>query len=249
MIEHPDSLLARATVNRIWYHFFGRGLVQPIDDMRLTNPATHPQLLEELTESFRSHHYDVAHLVRQIVLSSAYRRRAPATATESQLDLTYNFGPRKIVSPDILLDLIDTATGSLIPISNDESVKRSIQLQDPTAPSPTLDALGRCSRSETCQPVSATSSLTLMLHWINGETLNERIQNERHWLKLKLRENLDPTETHNQMYLRTLCRYPQENERYLFLKSLEQLSEREREDFWEDVFWALLSSKDFLENR
>lgn len=249
MIEHPDALLARATVNRIWFHFFGRGLVQPVDDMRLTNPATHPQLLHELTEAFRSHQYDVAYIVRQIVLSSAYRRQAPATAAESQLDLTYNFGPRKTVPPDVLLDLIDTATGSLIPISNQESVRRAIQLQDPTEPSQTLDALGRCSRSETCQTTSATSSLTLMLHWINGETLNDRIRNERHWLNLMLQENLEPVELYDRMYLRTLCRYPQDIERTLFLQSLKQSSATERKALWEDLFWALLASKDFLENR
>jgi hypothetical protein len=249
MIEHPDSLLAKSTVNRVWSHFFGRGLVEPVDDIRLTNPATHPQLLEALTTSFVSQGYDIRSLIREIVLSKAYRRQAPATTAESRSDITYSFGPRKTLSPDVLLDLIDDATGSSLPITEKQAGQRAIQLEDPTTPSMTLDTLGRCARSEVCSTPSATSSLSLMLHWINGETLNERITAEEHWLKSTLKQNITPQEMLDRMYLRTLCRYPSAAERDTYLQALEPLPETERSAGWEDLFWALLSSKDFLDNR
>jgi hypothetical protein len=249
LIEHPDSLLAKSTVNRVWSHFFGRGLVEPVDDMRLTNPATHPQLLQALTAGFVSKRYDIRSLIREMVLSKAYRRQAPATTAESLSDITYNFGPRKAIPPDVLIDLIDDATGSSLPLTDKPSVQRAIQLEDPTTPSMTLDTLGRCARSDVCNTTSATSSLSLMLHWINGETLNERITDEKHWLKSTLKENLESEEMLDRMYLRTLCRYPSTEERNTYLPALEPLSAAERMSGWEDLFWALLSSKDFLDNR
>jgi len=88
-----------------------------------------------------------------------------------------------------------------------------------------------------------------MLHWINGETLNERITAEEHWLKSTLKQNITPQEMLDRMYLRTLCRYPSAAERDTYLQALEPLPETERAAGWEDLFWALLSSKDFLDNR
>ena len=249
LIEHRDTPLAKSTVNRLWSHFFGRGLVEPVDDMRLTNPATHPQLLQALTTNFVSRGYDMRFLIREIVLSEAYRRQSPATTTESLNDITYNFGPRKTLSPDVLLDMIDDATGSSLPITEKQSAARAIQLADPTSPSMTLDTLGRCSRSDACMTPSITSSLSMMLHWINGETLNERITHEQHWLKSTLKQNLEPKEMLDRMYLRTLCRYPSASECDSLLRALEPLKEAEVVAGWEDLFWALLSSKDFLDNR
>lgn len=249
MIETPDTLLAKATVNRVWSHFFGRGLVEPVDDMRSTNPATHPQLLRALTSAFVSQRYDLRSLQREIVLSAAYRRQSPSTTAESNADFTYNYGPRKAITPDVLLDLIDDATGSSLPIADQASPDRAIQLEDPTTASMTLDTLGRCARSEACNTPSATSSLSLMLHWINGDTINQRIENEQHWLKSTLKQNPEPVKLLDDMYVRALCRHPQPAERDLFLKKLDQLELAQREAYWEDLFWALLSSKDFLDNR
>ena len=249
MIQHPDSHLAKATVNRVWSHFFGRGLVEPVDDMRLTNPATHPQLLQSLTSNFIAQRYDLRALTREIVLSEAYRRESPSTTTASRNDFTYSFGPRKSLSPDVLLDLIDDATGSTLPIAERTEIERAILLEDPTTPSGALDTLGRCVRSEACTTSSATSSLALMLHWINGETVNQRIVHEQHWLKSTSKEDIGSDELLNRMTLRTLCRYPTPAEQQSFVQVLNQLPPEQREAGWEDLFWALLSSKDFLDNR
>lgn len=249
MIQHPDSHLAKATVNRVWSHFFGRGLVEPVDDMRLTNPATPPQLLQSLTSNFIAQRYDLRALTREIVLSEAYRRESPSTTTASRNDFTYSFGPRKSLSPDVLLDLIDDATGSTLPIAERTDIERAILLEDPTTPSGVLDTFGRCVRSEACTTSSATSSLALMLHWINGETVNQRIVHEQHWLKTTLKEDIGSDELLNRMTLRTLCRYPTPAEQQSFIQLLNQLPPEQREAGWEDLFWALLSSKDFLDNR
>jgi hypothetical protein len=249
MIQHPDSHLAKTTVNRLWSHFFGRGLVEPVDDMRLTNPATHPQLLQSLTASFIAQRYDLRALTREIVLSKAYRRESPTTTNASRSDFTYSFGPRKSLSPDVLLDLVDDATGSTLPIAERTDIERSILLEDPTTPSPALDTLGRCVRNDACTSSSATSSLALMLHWINGETVNQRIVHEQHWLKTTLNEGIGSEELLKRMTLRTLCRYPTPAEQQSFIQVLNQLPPKQREAGWEDLFWALLSSKDFLDNR
>ncbi|MFN7877114.1 MAG: DUF1549 domain-containing protein [Pirellula sp.] len=249
MIQHPDSLLAKATVNRLWSHFFGRGLVEPVDDMRLTNPATHPQLLQSLSASFIAQRYDIRALIREIMLSEAYRRESPTTTSASRSDFTYSFGPRKPLSPDVLLDLVDDATGSTLPIAERTEIERAILLEDPTTPSLALDTLGRCVRNEICSTSSATSSLALMLHWINGETVNQRIVHKQHWLKTTIKEDIESEELLKLMTLRTLCRYPTPAEQHKLLQVLNQLPPEQREAGWEDLFWALLSSEDFLDNR
>jgi hypothetical protein len=217
--------------------------------MRLTNPATHPQLLQSLTASFIAQRYDLRALTREIVLSEAYRRESPTTTAASRSDFTYSFGPRKSLSPDVLLDLVDDATGSTLPIAERTEIERAILLEDPTTQSPALDTLGRCVRSEACTTSSATSSLALMLHWINGETVNQRIGHEQHWLKTTLKEDIGSEELLKLMTLRTLCRYPTLAEQQRILPVLNQLPVEQREAGWEDLFWALLSSKDFLDNR
>jgi hypothetical protein len=91
--------------------------------------------------------------------------------------------------------------------------------------------------------------LALMLHWINGETVNQRIVHEQHWLKTTLNEGIGSEELLKRMTLRTLCRYPTPAEQQSFIQVLNQLPPKQREAGWEDLFWALLSSKDFLDNR
>ena len=249
MLDAKAPVAARATVNRLWSHFFGRGLVEPIDDLRLTNPATHPQLLNELTDSLLRQQYDLKQLMRMMVLSEAYRRQAPSSAEKSLGDVTYDDGPRKSLTAEVLLDLINDATGNknIDRLKSDDG--RAIQIADPTTPSPTLDTLGRCVRSDACAAPTANSSLALMLHWINGETINDRIMQPDHWLQQSLSADQPFSEIIDEMYLRTLCRRPLVADRQNHVARLTDLPVTERLAYLEDLQWALLSSRDFLDNR
>lgn len=243
--EHPHA--ARAFVNRHWAHFFGRGLVHPVDDIRTTNPATHPQLLSTLTNTLVSHNYDFRLLTKQIVLSSAYQRLSPDSLPSSLNDFGYVYGPRKPLPAEVLLDMLADATAVPELLSNDPSLTRSILVADPTVPSEALDALGRCTANRDCNSSTANTSLTAMLHWINGETLNKRIQSPNGWLAQRLTSTSDE-ELVTEMYLRTLSRAPQEVEKQTWLTELKELDPTARKPFFEDLFWALLTSNDFIHN-
>jgi len=245
VVSADNPLFARAFVNRVWKHLMGRGLVEPVDDLRPTNPATHPELLDALAHDFAANGFDLRRLVGGIVRSAAYQRSArplPGNATDDRL---YSHALLKLPDGRVLLDMIAQATGVPEEFPDQPGVERAVQLVGAQSPSMALDILGRCARETSCETASvAGGGLAQALHLVNGATINRRLG--QGYLARWLPENPSNHELITRLYLHTLSRVPQP----------EELSEWEtrlatgdaRSAVAEDLLWALLNSREFTFN-
>ncbi|TWT91852.1 DUF1549 and DUF1553 domain-containing protein [Neorhodopirellula pilleata] len=242
--------LARVTVNRLWRELMGRGLVEPVDDLRATNPATHPELLEWLAQDFADHEFRFKHTIGKICHSQAYQRQCePVLGNETD----ETFYSRKLARPleaEVIADAIGDVTG--IPLELDAPMTtRVVNLTNNLAESRTLDLLGRCDRTADCTGVNgASESLAQALYWINGPLLQDRVSAVDGKLFQLLRHSNDDGWVLDQLFLLTLTR-PDASDSPFWKAELERDSDLDTETrraFFEDVFWGILASQAFAAN-
>lgn len=240
-----DRQFARAIVNRLWQAMMGRGLVEPIDDMRQTNPPSHPELLRKLTDDFAEHGYNLRRALRQIVLSETYARSAQTTPENAADDRFYSRAYAKPMLPEVLADAVDDVLQS----QNDDK-DRHIKIIDPLEPAPTLDILGRCNRAGGCADgESRARGLAAQLHILNGEFINAKFARPEHRLTKMLSGATSTAEIIREFYLAGLTREPTNEELQNWSKKLDVGGETKRRERLEDFVWSMLSSKVFTENR
>ena len=247
--DADNSLFARNVVNRVWKQLMGRGLVEPIDDMRVTNPPTHPELLDELSQYFIENGFRLKPLIREICLSETWFRGS-SVGVDSVDTLFWSSRPPARLSPEVLLDCLGDVTGvpEEIPGQSDASV-RIIHLARLSAPMPSLEALGRCPEKGSCAggDVVSTDSLPLALHLINGALLNRRLTPESPLIKPLIAVSDDHSKVIEELYLRVLSRPAQPAELDVWIKELDAaLSADRMESTIIDIAWALLTSDEFL---
>jgi hypothetical protein len=246
----PDNpLLAKAVVNRYWGHFFGAGLIDPIDDMRATNPASNPELLEALARDFVEHGYDIKHLVRTIMTSRVYGLTTAPNGS-NQLD-TRNFARRypERLSPYVLMDAISDATG--VPEKIDYfDVKRAIQIPNERGRSEFLDLFGRTKRQTACEcETRSDPSLAQILYFMNSRELHEKIANKDGVLSGLIADGKSTAEIVEGLYLRVLSRMPASDELNDAVALIDEpQDEMQRRELLEDFMWTLLNSREFLFN-
>ncbi|MFO0868061.1 MAG: DUF1549 domain-containing protein [Pirellulales bacterium] len=248
LADPQRSRLARAHVNRLWRALFGRGLIEPVDDLRVTNPATHPELLEWLVAQFHQHRGDLHALVRLLVHSQAYGRVARDTASSEEWRF-YAAAAYRPVEPEVLADMLTEVLGVPAPLGTTPLGTPAQRLVDPLAPAPTLDLLGRCRRPTACPPNSASPGLSARLHLLNGDLINARLVAPAGRLAQSLASGASDTERQTDFVLRALGRPPTPNEREAWSRELAALARQERSGWWEDWLWSLLNSRDFTHNR
>lgn len=241
-----NPYFARAFVNRVWKHMMGRGLVEPVDDFRVSNPPTNPALLDALAADFVQGGYDLRRLVRAIASSRTYQ--ATSKAEDGHADGGRLFGRAHVrpIGAKVLLDAIAQATDFQLTFKGHPRVTRAVQLMDGLVEFEELDVLGRCRRDVRCddRPGGAGAGLAAALHLMNGSTVNDRVPGPvTANLLLKRRTNAEAVE---ELFLRTLSRPPTERERGHFLRLLFDADDRETAA--EDLLWALLNSREFVFN-
>lgn len=254
MTDHPD--FARATVNRYWGHFFGRGLVEPVDDFRLGNPATHPRLLNRLAEDFREHGYDLKHLIRRIVLSRTYQLSSRTHPGNRDDRINYSHALPRALEAEVLLDAISTATGvpeDFVPPGGEiyayETASpgtRAINLKFPASyRSRFLDIYGRPQR-DSVGGRDNKANLSQALHILVGGTYNRKLGRPGGRLAALLDRQASDREAIEELYLATVSRFPADEE----LSRLTALvgSHSQRGEALEDLLWALITSREFAEN-
>ncbi|MFN9719572.1 MAG: DUF1549 domain-containing protein, partial [Planctomycetota bacterium] len=206
-----DLLFARATVNRLWRHMFGRGLVEPTDDLRNTNPATHPELLKALARDFAANGYRLRPTLKTIVLSSTYGRSDQTFEGNHADDRFYSHAIRRPLEPEVLLDAISDVTGSA-GLSDPHPATRAVQVIDMASPNEALDVLGRCQRIAGCsEGESRSGSLATQLHLLNGDAINRRLRDPSGRLQKLIMANRPIVEIIDEFYLRALGRPPFDN--------------------------------------
>lgn len=250
LTQKSNPYFSKAIVNRLWKNMMGRGLVEPVDDFRSTNPATHPKLLDELARDFQSNGYQLRHTLRQIATSAAYARSANANPQNKDDDRYYAHALRRGIEPEVLADAITDVLGLPETYGNEPNGTRAVALINSRTPSRTLDVLGRCDRQESCEAsVPQTGGLPQMLHLFNGPLLNERIASQDSRLDQLIRSGKSPIEIMQAFYRLALGRELSEMELQHWQQQTKDLSTKaEQRSFLEDFVWGLLSSQDFRTN-
>lgn len=244
----PDNpYFARNLVNLVWAHFFGRGLVEPVDDARVTNPPSHPELQDELARRFVASGYDFRQLIRELCTSTTYQLASVGEAGNH--DDTRNFShvlPRRMRA-EVLLDAIGAVTETTNKFRGLPDGARAVQIADGSISNYFLDTFGRASRETVCScEVKVDPNLSQALHLLNGDTTQQRIVNGG-VVARQLTAGRSPQQIVDDLYLRCFARRPGAAERDRIDAALAAEPGQERE-ILEDLFWALLNSREFLFN-
>ena len=241
----PDNpLFARAFANQVWKELMGRGVVEPVDDLRPTNPPSNPALLDALAADFVRQGYDLRRLIRAIATSRTYQLASQVNQINRQDDCFFSHAYLKPLTAQVLADAIVQATGSPDEFSGYAPGTRAVMLMDPQAPSYTLDVFGRCPRTSSCEnPAQFGGGLSQALHLVNGPVVNSKTGQVVNRLLAKPGSNRAMIE---ELYLSTLSRFPNSQELTHWDNTL-SMAESKREAM-EDLLWALLNSRAFAFN-
>ncbi len=242
-----NRLFARNIANRYWGYMFGKGIVNPIDDMRVTNPPTNPQLLDFLADELTRSHYDLKHLLAIICNSQAYQRGSAATGDNLKDELFFTHYMPKRLGAETLLDAIDFACGTQEKFNQLPPGTRAIQLPDPNVGSDFLDTFGRPLRVISCEcERTVEPNLSQTLRLMNGELINRKVgQGEGRIFKMIAAKKPNDAIL-NDIYTCALGRPPRRDERLQVMGALAFAPDRK--PVFEDVLLILLNSKEFLFN-
>jgi hypothetical protein len=242
----PDNrFFARGFVNRIWSYFFHRGIVEPVDDVRSTNPPINPALLDALTNDFVEQRFDLRRLMRRIVTSATYQRSSIPTATNRHDEQNFSRAIPRRVPAEALLDSLVQATGVAENFGGAPGGFRAAQLPDAAVDNQFLNLFGKPQRMEACECERDNSSNMLQaLHFMNGASILARVQNPAGRPAQLLGQKLPDDKLVTELYLWSLARNPSEKELKLGLEFFKSYGKRQSEAA-QDLMWALLNSKDF----
>ncbi len=248
-IASPDNkLTSRALVNRIWGQLLGRGLVEPFDDMRETNPATNEPLLSALADDFVAHRFDLRHLMRTIVTSRVYGLSSEPNPSNVRDTQNYSRAYRKRLSAEVLLDAVCDVTGEFESFDGMPPGTRAVQLWDQRLPSTFLDTFGRPQRKTLCQCERLTeTTLSQVLHLLNSPIVNDKINAPTGRAARLAASQRSTDEIIGELYLAAFGRPPQADELTAARAALND-SGASRRQATEDILWALLNSAEFVLN-
>jgi hypothetical protein len=250
LTARDNPFFARNLVNRFWGYTMGRGLVEPLDDMRATNPASNPELLDALAKDFAEHKFDLKHLLRTILNSRAYQLSSlttPGNAADAANVHYARFTVRRLTAEQ-LADALDFATGTREKYKGLPLGTRAIQLPDAGVQSFLLDVFGRPSRQIVCEcERTAQPNIAQALHLLNGDFLNKKLTASTGRIETLLKAKKALPEVVEELYLVTLSRPPRADETTRALEWLRH-APTPREGA-QDLLWALLNSREFLFNR
>ena len=254
--ENP--YFTRSIANRVWANFFGRGIVEPVDDLRISNPASNEPLLQAISEHLAKNDYDLKSLMRLILRSETYRRSStPLPENEGDQKYYSRYYPRRLMA-EVLQDAITSVTrvspkynritlsdGSTEGTSLYREGTRALQLSDSAVTSYFLKTFGRNEREITCEcERSNKPSMVQVLHLSNGDTLNNNLRSKQSCVNTMITQGND--DIIDEAYLLCLSRRPSDSERKRLQNIFGMAPETERRGVAEDLFWALMTSREFL---
>jgi hypothetical protein len=247
-ITAPDNpFFARATANWVWAQFFGKGLADPPDDLSRSNPPVHPALLDALARHFVTHKFDLKDLIRTVATSETYGLSSGTVpGNEKDRRLFSHHVPRPL-SPHQMADALAQATDVPNRFPNKPAHTRAIEVYDPATSSTILDTFGRCNRTTACAAVATPPlSLRQSLLLIGGDVIESKVSSLNGYLTGLLELSPAPDEVVENLYLRVLCRLPTPVEQLRWSAELKQATSLREAS--EDLFWALLNSREFAFN-
>lgn len=248
MTSPKNPFFARAIANRLWAHYFGRGLIDPIDDVRATNPATNEPLLNALGAHLIEVKYDLKAFTRTLLSSRVYQLSTRPNETNRLDEQNYSRAAWKPLPAEVLLDAVCQATGSAEHFNGWPKGSRAIQIWDNRMPSYFFKIFGRPARLTSCAcERGAEPSIVQALHLMNAPETVSKIRHRDGRAATLARSRLTPDQIVEELYLTTLSRYPTEAEKKLMKQAF--LEAETRREAVEDILWALLNTKEFTFNR
>lgn len=247
-LGQPDNpFFARNFANRYWAYLIGRGIVEPIDDMRATNPASNPALLNALAEDLIRHHFDAKHLLRTIATSRTYQLATNLTPEVDKDGTLFSYRIPRRMPAEVLLDGINQITGHTEKFAGQPQGTRAISLPDPAVESDFLMTFGRPQRNNPCECGRDSSpDLLQALHLINNAGLQEKLAAEKGRIASLLASQRSDDQIAEELYLAAYARLPTASE----LATIRELAATttNRKELLEDVLWSLLNSPEFAFN-
>ncbi len=251
-LASPDNpYFSRNIANIVWSHFFGVGIIDPVDDVRISNPASNPELLEALGSRFEGEYgYDFRQLVRDICNSAAYQRSTKANP--SNKDDLNNFAKARVrrQRAEVMLDTITQVTETKNKFTGLPLGARAVQIADGNTSDYFLTTFGRATRETVCScEVKMDPSLSQALHLLNGPTVTQKIEAGA-VVKTALADGRTSEQVVEEIYVRSLSRKPTKDEIEQIMVQVASVGDdaAQREQVLNDVFWAVLNSKEFMFN-
>lgn len=246
-LASPDNpYFAKNLANIVWAHFFGRGIIHEVDDVRISNPAVNPELLDELGKKFTEYNYDFRKLVRDICTSRTYQLSTATNETNESDHRNFAHTELRRIRAEVMLDCISIVTTTQDKFPGLPVGARAVQIADGNTATYFLTTFGRASRETVCScEVKMEPNLSQALHLLNGDTTNAKIQ-QGGLIAARLKEGKTPPEIITELYLRCFSRVPNDQE----LASLVAIvgEQQNSQESLEDVFWSMLNSREFLFN-
>lgn len=262
MTDAANPYFARSISNRVWANFFGRGLVEQVDDLRLSNPASNEALLAQLSQHVVEVDFDLKQLMRTILQSETYQRgSAPLAENESEQRYHSRYYPKRLMA-EVMLDSIDQVLGTTtsfneiaFPGADRQKTDfyaegtRAIELFDASVNSYFLKTFGRNPREITCEcERSDEPSMVQVLHLSNGDTLNPKLASKQNVITDAIAQGRSNEWVIEELFARALARKPQDEERKKLLAVLSEYGDNDRLTGLQDVAWSVLTSTEFTFN-
>jgi len=253
--ENP--FFAKATVNRLWSQLFGKGIIDPVDDIRSSNPASNQPLLDALAKDFTDRNFDIRHMLRTMLNSRTYQLSARTNKFNADDKLNFSRALPRRLSAEQLLDTLTQATGvresfrsryGEATVAQPSGGLRAGQLPDRMLTAEMLDLFGRPRGESTCAcERHEEASMTQALHLINGKSLGTRLASPNGRLaKVLATPSITTEQVIEELYLIVLCRMPKANEIELMTKHFQASADRTKAA--QDAMWVLFNTKEFLFN-
>jgi hypothetical protein len=261
LVSPENPYFTRAIVNRIWANFFGIGLVDAVDDLRKTNPASHEKLLDATAHFLAAQKFDLKALMRAILQSETYQRSSVALPENAADKRFYShYYPRRLTA-EVLLDayaqVTEAPTEFRMDLRNENrglganypAGFRATQLPDTRVFSYFLKTFGRPDREKTCEcERTSEPNVAQVLHILNGDTLNQKLSQTNNRVARWMKADTTPEKIVEEAYLIALSRLPTAAERAKMVAAITSADEKDKRAALEDALWALLSSREFLFN-
>jgi hypothetical protein len=246
-LASPDNpYFAKNLANIVWNHFFGVGIIHEVDDVRISNPASNQELLDELGKRFTAYRYDFKKLVKDICTSRAYQRATQPTRSNEGDTRNFARGPIRRIRAETMLDIVSQATDARDKFPGLPQGARAVQIADGTVSTYFLTTFGRPTRETVCAcEVRLEPTLSQSLHLMNGDTVASKVSQGNIVGKL-LAERKPPAYVIEHLYLRCLSRPPRPEEMQKLVAAVE--ASPNKQQALEDVFWAVLNSREFMFN-
>ena len=246
LASDDNPFFAQNLSNIIWAHFFGKGIIQEVDDVRISNPPVNKELLDAMAKNLTEYNYDFKKLVRDICTSRTYQLSTKTNETNEKDTTNFSHATLRRMRAEVLLDSITQVTTTSNKFPGLPNGARAVQIANGNTSTYFLTTFGRAKRETVCScEVKMEPNLSQALHMLNGDTVNSKIA-QGGLVSTRLGEQVPHEKIIEEIYIRCLTRKPTEKELTNLMELVAQ--EENKQQALEDVFWALLNSREFVFN-